>query len=388
MLAFSLLSVLELAAADRTAPWGVAYVVGPSANADASLREIIAGTIGLQLTRRNAPPEELPPATDGPPVLSRTIAQAADRNAQYLILATYTTSSGDIAIELTLYDVSTAQQVGKASQSGPINLSLDALVAQALSKAAGGVEFRQPVLGGTTGGGGAVGDTEAATNTGAPSGTGASNGTGAPSGTGTSSDTTAAIGTGRTGTTGASGTSGLTGTTGAGSSRASRPPRKGTSLGITTGAAPLLLTGPAGAYANLGSLATISVAFRFPLGPGTMGAGILSGVGSLKASGAVTTAEILLVPMGVDAQYTLNDGGFPAITLHVGGGPSLLNVAAKYLDSSPTKVIPYLLAGMTLELPFSSFMGMAVEAAWTTFFESSALPIMAFAPEVSFYVRF
>ena len=52
-----------------------------------------------------------------------------------------------------------------------------------------------------------------------------------------------------------------------------------------------------------------------------------------------------------------------------------------------TKVIPYLVAGMTLELPFASFMGMSIEVAWAAFFEST-LPIMGFAPEVTFYVQF
>jgi hypothetical protein len=51
-------------------------------------------------------------------------------------------------------------------------------------------------------------------------------------------------------------------------------------------------------------------------------------------------------------------------------------------------VVPYLLAGMSLDLPFSPSMGLAVEAAWAAFLESMSLPIMAFAPEVSFYVRF
>jgi hypothetical protein len=364
------LPVLSLAAADQSAPWGVAYLVGAGAGADASLKEVIAGSIGVQLTLRSAPPEELSPATEGPPLLGRTLAQAADRKAQYLLVATYTTSFGDIAIDLKLYDVDTSAEVGQASESGRIDLSLDAIVAQAIAQAARGLEFRQPVL------------TGAAPDTAATAGPNATTDTATLVGGGGS-----AAGSGPAGTTGPAGAPGLTGSGTAGSRPAASSARKGGTLGITTGAAPLLLTGPAGAYASLGALATFSAAFRFPLGPGVMGAGFLSGLVSLKATGAVTTAEVLLVPVGVDAQYTLNDGGFPAVTLHLGGGPSVLNVTAPYAGSL-TKVIPYLLAGMNLELPFASFMGLSVEAAWATFFESSALPIMGFAPEVSFYVRF
>jgi hypothetical protein len=43
---------------------------------------------------------------------------------------------------------------------------------------------------------------------------------------------------------------------------------------------------------------------------------------------------------------------------------------------------------MSMDLPFSSFIGLSIEADWAAFFESAALPIMAFAPEVSMYVRF
>jgi hypothetical protein len=389
------LSALPLSAADQAASWGVAYIVGAGTGADLSLKEVIAGSIGVQLTRRSAPPEELSPAADGPPVLARSLAQAAGRNAQYLLLATYTTTSGDIAIELKLYDVGTSAVVGQATQTGPIDLSMDALVAQALAQAAQGVEFRQPLVTGGADTGGAGSTTAAAGASGAAAatstGAAASTSGGGATSTGAAPDGAAATGTpAATTPPTAAGppsapASGLTGTGGAGSGSSS--PRKTASIGITTGAAPLLLTGPAGAYASLGGLATLSVAFRFRAGPGVIGVGILSGLGAMTATGAVTTAQVLLVPVGVDAQYTLNDGGFPAVTLHVGGGPSFLNVTASYAGSL-TKIIPYLLAGMTLEVPFASFMGMAVDAAWATFFESASLPIMGFAPEVSFYVRF
>ncbi len=53
-----------------------------------------------------------------------------------------------------------------------------------------------------------------------------------------------------------------------------------------------------------------------------------------------------------------------------------------------TKLVPYLLAGMRMDLPFAPVIGLAVEADWVAFFESASLPLMAFAPEVALYVRF
>jgi hypothetical protein len=43
---------------------------------------------------------------------------------------------------------------------------------------------------------------------------------------------------------------------------------------------------------------------------------------------------------------------------------------------------------MSLQVPLASFLGFAVDATWTAFFESSSLVIMGFAPEISLYARF
>ena len=113
--------------------------------------------------------------------------------------------------------------------------------------------------------------------------------------------------------------------------------------------------GGASTYASLGILATFAADFRFPLGPGVFGAGLLSGLCALDASGAAASAQVLIVPIGADVRYSMNEGGFPGIVIHVSGGPAMMNVTADYAGSL-TKLVPYLLAGMSLELPFASFI--------------------------------
>jgi hypothetical protein len=64
-----------------------------------------------------------------------------------------------------------------------------------------------------------------------------------------------------------------------------------------------------------------------------------------------------------------------------------MSVSTSYAGTL-SKPIPYLMAGMRVDVPFTSFLGLALEAAWTGFFESPTDVIMGFAPEVSVYVRF
>ena len=130
----------------------------------------------------------------------------------------------------------------------------------------------------------------------------------------------------------------------------------------------------------------MSFDLRFPLGAGTLGAGILSGACLFTASGAVSDAFVLLVPLGLDMQYSFGSPG-PGVILHVSGGAALMSTSA---PATPTllKIVPYALAGIALDVPFSPALGITVEASYAVFFESATLPIMAFAPEVSLYVRF
>ena len=174
-------------------------------------------------------------------------------------------------------------------------------------------------------------------------------------------------------------------------SRAPRPPSPLISgratpwklFGISSGVAPMIATGPAADYTKLGLLTTFAVDLRFRAGG--LEAGVLTGACWMSATGVVSTASILIIPMGVDLQYLLNSGAFPGIILHASGGPAFMSVNASYTGTE-TKIVPYVLGGLTLDLPFDPSLGLTVQANYVAFLESS-LAIMAFAPEVSLYVR-
>jgi hypothetical protein len=340
LLLFSLLVACPAIAEAAPTSSGVLCSIEAAAGADPALRDVVTSAFAVQLSRRQALLEIVNLA--GGPSSSRPsegLQMGSGKHAQYLLLGEYSTSPRDFALHVDLYDVAATKLVRSSSASGRIDLSLDTVVAEVLDTALSGVELRQiaeaaPVL--------AALDAPA-----------------------------------RSTTTTVDGTAGAL----------PRPEIVRKLFAMSSGVAPFIPLGGTGTYASLGVLATVSADYRFPLGPGVMGAGLLSGICALDAAGAATDARLLMVPIGVDLRYSMNEGGFPGIVVHLSAGPAILNVSADYAGSL-TKVVPYLLAGMSLDLPFNTFMGLAVEAAWAAFLESMSLPIMAFAPEVSFYVRF
>jgi hypothetical protein len=319
-------------------------VIVPSTGADRSLQNVLAGSFTVQLTLRKASLRLAGAGEETAFTLRRALSEAASQNAEYLLIGTYSTTASEILLQVELYNVTTGQKIRSAATSGKIDLSLDTVVAQALEKTLSGIRFRQ-----------ASADIVVA-----------------PPAETTPQPIAPATGTPREPATAPAADAGH-----------EQPWQV---LAISSGAAPLVATGPASDYTKLGLLATFSADLRFRFAAGAIQAGILSGICLFSAAGVVSSADILIIPIGVDLQYLLNPGAFPGIILHLSGGPALMNVKASYFGDE-SKIVPYVLGGMTLDLPFSRAFGLALEASYVAFLESSLL-IMGFAPEVSLYVRF
>jgi hypothetical protein len=331
-------------AAGRSPGSGVMGVILPATGADRSLQEVLAGSFTVQFTLRKAALHIADSSEEAAFTLRRALSEAASKNSEYLLVGTYSTTATEILLQVELYSVASGEKIRSASTSGKINLSLDTLVAQALEKTLTGITFQETA---------AVVVTPPET-TPQPI---------APATTGPREPATEPAVVSDSGQTG---------------------PWK--LFGISSGAAPMIATGPASDYTKLGLLATLAVDMRFRFGAGALEVGVLSGASWMSATGAVSDADVLVIPIGADLKYLLNSGAFPGIILHVSGGPALMSVNASYLGNE-TKIVPYVLGGLTLVLPFDPSFGLAVEASYVAFLESS-LVIMAFAPEVSFYVRF
>lgn len=331
---------MALADAPAARP-SVLAVVAPAAGAGDSLRGVIFEAVQVQLLRRNAPIVQAGQDTGGRST-AELLATAAGHGARYLLVCAYSTAGRRLSLRAELLDTLSAAQVGAGQAEGRVDLSLDDVVTRALDGALAGVSFPpdpapreqapvEPV------------PVEQAPAQQPPV------------------DQPPAATTGQ----------------------ARQRPRR---VGISAGAAPMIPTGPAAGYTDLGLLATASFELRFPLRVGTLSAGILSGACLFSAEGASSEAFVAIVPLGLEAGWRLGGEGI-GLGMRIGGGPALMATSAPAV-STLLKIVPYALAGMALELPFSPAVGLSVKASYAVFFESATLPIMAFAPEVSLYARF
>ena len=338
----------------RESASGVLASVEAAPGADPALLNVVVTALDLQFMRRSARFDTVTPTgLAEPEVATEGLRQAAERHQQFFLFGEYSTSPKDLTLTVQLYDVETGARLSSASVSGRIGLSLDSVVARVLDEVLAGLTLQpapQPLPPAEPG--------EKPETPGTIQPPGAAQPPESAPGAGPTGKTPTPI------------------------HSAEHPAR----ISLASGAAPFIPLGN-GAYTELGVLATFSAVFRFPLGPGLLGAGVLTGVGAMNAAGAASTASLLLVPLGAEVSYSMNEGGFPGIVFHVSAGPALMSVSTSY-EGTLAKAVPYLMAGMRVDVPFTSFLGLALEAAWTGFFESPSLLIMGFAPEVSVYVRF
>lgn len=327
-----------LASAEGAGQGTVLAAVVPDPGTDGTLRSIIADAVQVQLLRRNAGVTMA--ATDAAGTLEKSLSIASAKGARYLLVCAYWTRDRRLGLRAALYDADSSTRIGAGEAEGRVDLSLDEIVARALDAALAGITFPAP----------APADTSTPGQDAGPVGTPEPLAPPVPVGP------------------------------------ASPPPAQRRLFGISVGAAPMIPTGPAAGYTDIGLLATAAFELRFPVRAGTLSAGILSGACLFAASGASSDAFVALVPFGLDAGLRLNSAGI-GVALHLGGGPALMATRAPAV-STLLKLVPYALAGMAVEVPFSAAVGLAVQASYAVFFESASLPIMAFAPEVSLYARF
>jgi hypothetical protein len=294
----------------------------PGPDADASLQPVLRQSFTVQLARRKLIAQLAESDRPQEFKLKEALSITTGRDAQYLVLATYTTTTTECGFLVQVYDPASGELLQGGEASGRIDLSLDAVVAHALDVALAGIRFRE-----------------------------------APAAVVTPVETLPVM-----------------------------PRETWKQFSLSVEAAPLFATGVVSEYAKIGFLAALTADYRLPIGTGVLEAGVLAGVCIMNATGAVTEAGLLVLPVGIDLRWVMAAGSFPGVTLYLGGGPALMSVTAAYLGNSMAKIVPYILAGLTLDLPFSPVFGMAFGARYVAFLESS-LPIMAFAPTVSVYVQ-
>lgn len=174
-----------------------------------------------------------------------------------------------------------------------------------------------------------------------------------------------------------------------GGERADAAPRKGAvrPIGISAGAAPFLAVGPVADFTKIGVWSTLALDFRFSAAGAEAETGLLCGFCWFRVGGDVSTADVYLIPIGLDLGLTLSGGEAPAVRFHLSGGPAVMVSSTSYLGIL-VEAVPYVLGGISVDLLLAPLLSLRIEAEYAAFFEEMTRPIMGFLPGASMVLRF
>ncbi len=154
---------------------------------------------------------------------------------------------------------------------------------------------------------------------------------------------------------------------------------------FSIGFSPFLVNAGASEYFKIGFMPSFYVSYRINMPIGWLGLGIYAGINSFLAEGVLASSECLLIPLGVDLRYATGEGTSIGLFVRISGGPAILTINPNETGRL-SKVIPYVLGGIGLNIPFTRSFGIAVDTSYTIFFEKQH-PIMGFTPSVYLYMR-
>jgi hypothetical protein len=251
-------------------------------------------------------------------------AMARQQRADYFVSGTYRNTTEDLELTLEVWLPDGRAPLATGKASGRISLVMDALVGAALDQVLPSMQSRFPADGAVAAAG------------------------------------TAAVGI-------------------------PEPPARWRRVELSVGGAPLVTTGSVADYAKIGALSTLSLDLRFPVGRGALAAGLLAGAGWLRATG-IEKADILLLPVCADLRWTIDSRASPGVALHAGAGPAAL-VAVTSWAGTLTKLVPYVVGGLDVDIGLTPVLGLRVEANYTVVFEGSMV-LQGFAPQLSLRTRF
>jgi hypothetical protein len=339
--ALGALSCLAVAPADAQVtppPPAVLGLIRPGDGADVA-------RLGLQPITEPVTGIRALPAEDPAPLF--TLARSVQ--ADYVLAGVYSNTSDEIEIQLIWYNVTTQEAAAVTSERGRLGLSTDRVLSRALAdilSSVGGDLVRS----------------------------------GAPvqlEGLGPAVETVSLQGL----------------PTRSGNPRPSLP-REPTAPGerarrkhaeLSTSGSAFVATGQAADYFRIGYGSALHFDLLFGRGAGRLGLGLYAAVNYFQATGVATAADTMLIPLGADLRYSLDEGLPVGLFVYASGGAAMLVVRSEYWGNL-SKPVPYALGGMGVNLPFAPFMGTALDVSYSVYFEGSMV-IMAFSPSVSLYFR-
>jgi hypothetical protein len=151
------------------------------------------------------------------------------------------------------------------------------------------------------------------------------------------------------------------------------------------GTAPFISTFAAARYFEMGLSATLAGQYRIRTPGGFLGFGGVTGVHAFQGKGTYATANFLLVPVGPEVWYGTLTGAPFDFFARVNGGAAVF-VAMPSSGNSLAKVVPYVSGGAGMTMSLGKAIAVSAEGSYSAYFDSPE-PIMAYTPGVSILVR-
>ncbi len=152
---------------------------------------------------------------------------------------------------------------------------------------------------------------------------------------------------------------------------------------FAVGCAPFVATGTASEYFKLGIMPVLNVNYLFQRELSRFGLGLYGGMNFFTASGALTSAQTFLIPMGISLRYEIGNERFPSILFGIASGPALLMMN---LDETLLGLTFFGRGCLGVRLPVGRTFALLIEAGYDVYWEQPR-PIMGFSPSVSTTIR-
>lgn len=156
-------------------------------------------------------------------------------------------------------------------------------------------------------------------------------------------------------------------------------------IAFMVGTAPFISTFGAAKYFEMGFSATLAGQYRIPARGGYIGLGGTTGVHSFRGKGTYATADFLLVPVGPDVWYGTLTGSPFDFFARLNAGAAVF-VAIPSGGNPLAKVVPYVSGGVGMSVSLGKAIGISAEGTYGVFFDS-AEPILAYTPGIQVLVR-
>jgi hypothetical protein len=149
---------------------------------------------------------------------------------------------------------------------------------------------------------------------------------------------------------------------------------------LTTGFAPFIAVGPASYYFTVGLLPSVLASLEFSTGAGRFAVGLYAATNYFSAVGLTDSSNNFMIAVGPDVRYALGDGRPFLAFAHLSGGPALLLMSSAS-QGMLMDITAFMKSGIGATVYVTAWMGVSLSADYEMYFEMPYL-IMGFSPTV------